>query len=404
VAEVMLKIKNHAPTFILTVTITAIASSPPAPRQSVENTKQLQGTLSLDRDTYFPGEVALFTVTVRNPESGLLEIPEPFSSVNGCFALRKLLEGGVALPLSAQPICPSRVAETSTQATAILGPSEQRQAILSSETLMSAMDAPAPPVLNRPGYYQLEYLYYYLHPSAVFRVVTPHLDASTVVQLQDVTYTDPNTGRNVRLPAYLHVLALRWNNQSYICVSQFPGSTAQAVSADAHGDFSGSDFPYVRIATSPEAVKSMNATVDAHDRLTVLWLDAAGHWQGQSVGASLAEPRPGTVQIGLDSTFEKVMPAGSRQFTATVIGSTDAALKWSVALAPGAPARAAAGVVNASGKYSAPANVTRAYQVILRARLQNDAARSAIAVLNLAPPKAMTQVYTGGAARSAEER
>jgi hypothetical protein len=185
----------------------------------------------------------------------------------------------------------------------------------------------------------------------------------------------------VRLPAYLHVFALRWNNQSYICVSQSPDSSGRTVTADSKGDFAGADFPYVRIASSAEAVKSINASVDEHDRLTAIWVDAAGHWQGKSLNGA-PEMEPGAVQIGLESTLERVAAADSRQFTATVIGTAETAVKWSVALAPGAPSGAVTGTVTASGKYSAPANASRPYQVIVKARV---AGRSAMAVVLLGP-------------------
>ena len=359
---------------VFLICLTACAAGLPAPKISVENTKQLQSTVSVDRDTYFPGEAAMFTVTVRNPGGAALEIP----STNGCFALRKVLEGGVSLPLSAQPICPSRVVENGPTTTS-LGGGEQRQSMLSSDTLVSAMEERSA-VLNRPGYYQLEYQYHYLHPSAVFHVVTPRLDAATVVKLQDVTYNDPNTGREVRIPAYAHVFALRWMNQSYICVSQSPDSSGRAVTADSKGDFEGADFPYVRIGTSAEAVKSIALSVDAHDRVTAMWVDAAGHWQGKSVNATAPDAEPRDVQIGLDSTLERVAPADTRQFTATVIGAAVTGVKWSVAVAQGAPAGAAAGTVSGAGRYAAPVNVARPYQVIVRARV---AGGSAIAVVNL---------------------
>ena len=398
---------DHAPILILAATFTAVAAGPPVSETTIENTRQLQSTLSLDRDTYFPGEAGFFTVTVRNPGSTPLEVPDPFSAGSSCFAMRKLLEGGTSIPLSTQPVCPSRVVETGAQTTAILAGGDQRQTIVSSDTLALALDAnataPGPPVLNRPGYYQVEYVYHHLHPSVVFRVVAPHLDADTVVRLQDVTYTDPNTGKPVRLPAYLHVLALRWNSQTFICVSQFPDSGGKGVSADARGDFPGAGFPYVRIATSQEPIRFLNATVDANDRLSVLWLDTAGHWQVQSFASALPEPEPGGVQIGLDSTCEKLSPSEGRQFNATIIGSADTILKWTVALAPGAPASAQTGAVSASGKYSAPASITRPYQVILRARSQADTAKSAIAVVTLSPPKAAAAALSGIAAKPAPE-
>src|SRR5437867_4198532 len=243
---------KHACILTITLTLSALSAGPTGqpPVTPVENTKELHSILGADRDTYFPGEAALFTLTLQNPKPSQLEIPAPFSSANGCFALRKVLDDGAVVTLSAQPICPSRVVDPTAPSTAILGGGEQRQASLSADTLASSLNATAQGqagrALNRPGYYQLEYLYYHAHPSVVFRVAQPHFEAGAVAKLQDIAYTDPGTGKVVKISPYVHAFAVRWNNQSFICVSQNPGSNDAPVTADARGNFAGGDFPYVR--------------------------------------------------------------------------------------------------------------------------------------------------------------
>ncbi|MBZ5618363.1 MAG: hypothetical protein LAQ69_06450 [Acidobacteriia bacterium] len=381
--------------------LTALSAGPPKlpPSAPLENTRQLQSTLSVDRDTYFSGEAAIFTLTVRNPASTPLEVPTLFSTANGCFVLTKRLEGGSPAPLSAKPICPFRLVETAAQATTRLASGEERQTTLSADALLSALGARAMSTgqfLNRPGYYQIEYVDTDPRPSAVFRVVAPHLDAAAVVKLQDVSYVDPATRRIVHMPAYRHVFALRWNNQSFICVSQAPDSRGRAVSADGRGDYAGADFPYVRVAVSPDSVTSIKATADAQDGLTVTWQDATSHWHLKLLGSAPPEPVPGAVQVGLDSTFERLNAAEARQFTATVIGSRNPNLRWSVSLGPGAPVGAQPGSVSASGMYAAPVTIARPYRVILTARSQADESRSAVAVVSLLTPAPVTASAEGG--------
>src|ERR1700723_3113924 len=42
------------------------------------NAAQLNIHLALDQTTYFPGEAASLTITVTNPTSNALQVPEPF--------------------------------------------------------------------------------------------------------------------------------------------------------------------------------------------------------------------------------------------------------------------------------------------------------------------------------------
>ena len=365
---------------------TPTGNSPKLPPSTPEeNAKPLQSTLTLDRDTYFSGEAGLFTLTVRNPASTPVAVPTPFSATSGCFSLARRLDGGDPAPLSAKPICPFRFIEARSSATTVLAGGEERQATLSSDTLISALQPWARNVgpLNRPGYYQVEYLDQSPRPSAVFRVVSPHLDAAAVVKLNDVTYTDPGTSQIVYVPAYRHVFALRWNNQTFICVSQAADSRDRVISADQRGDYTGGDFPYVRIATSSDPIRSITATADSQDHLTIAWQDSTFHWHMKLLGNGAADPVAGAIQVGLDSTFERLSAAEARQFTATVLGASNTNLKWSVSLAPGAPAGAQPGTVNAAGNYSAPAKITRPYRVILTARSLADDSRSAVAVVSL---------------------
>jgi len=382
---------KHLGTLTLALAMSALAASPTGQPSitPIENTKDLYTVLAADRDTYFPGEAALFTLTLRNPKAAPLEVPAPFSASNGCFALRKVMDDGSVTTLSAQPICPTRIVDPTAPSITMLNGGELRQASMSADTLAATLNASTPTaaarVLNRPGYYQLEYLYYHSHPSLVFRVATPRYEAGAVTKLQDIAYTDPGNGKSVKISAYVHAFALRFNNQSYICVSQNPELKDTLVAPDARGSFTGADFPYVRIATTQDSVKALTATVDGQDHVTIAWQDANGNWRNKVLENYPAGTDAGAVHIGLDPTAERLNAGSERQFNATAVGTENAGVKWSVTLGPGAPSDARPGVVNAGGLYTAPVNVSRPYTVIVKARSTADATKAAIAIVALTP-------------------
>jgi hypothetical protein len=290
-----------------------------------ESSKSLQTTVAADRETYFTGEAAVFTVTVRNTRPTAVEVPEPLAGGNGCFALKKRDERGSLAPVVAHPICPTRSAGDETPATTVLNSGEQRQSSVSADALTFGLnDASA---LNTPGHYQLEYLYNNTRSTVGFQVVAPHLDAGAVTKLRDVSYTDPDSGKAVHLSAYLHAFALRWNDQSYICVSEGPGADGNALVADHNGDYAGGDFPYVRIAATPDPVISIIVTTDAQNRLIVSWQDDRRVWRSRVLLAYPLDPARAMSQVRSDSTAEALNAAQNRQTAPEIARVSSAASK-----------------------------------------------------------------------------
>jgi hypothetical protein len=360
------------------------------PPTLLDNVRQLQVSLSPDRDTYFPGESAFFNLTLRNLKSTPLEVPPPLSADGGCFTLAKLSESGFPALLSTVPICPFRDSEMPA-ATTVIEVGGQRQMTISSDDLIPSLRSSAgnhPGVLNSPGYYQIDYQY--SHSSAVFRIVRPRLEAATVVRLQDVSRPDPKAG-NRRAAAYRHVFALRWRNESFICVSLFPTSRETAIVADTRGTYKGGDFPYVRIASSIDPVASMVVTANAQDHLVISWQDSNGVRHIKLFDTIRRDAEPGALHVALDPTYGKLSEGETQPFNATLIGSANTKVKWSVALTGGAPAGAEPGHVSSSGMYTAPAKIDRPYMVIIKASSQADTSKSALAMVSLLPT---TQKYT----------
>ena len=124
-----------------------------------------------------------------------------------------------ALPGSTDPICNSEVdADTPTT---IMQPGEQRQITLNSydhqfDRGLPAMGAGSVP--RQAGSFALSYGYWNAKP-VPFQVVLPRLEAAAMVQVADITETD-ETGKQVQFPGYMHVFAVEWEGQTFICVTR----------------------------------------------------------------------------------------------------------------------------------------------------------------------------------------
>ena len=409
---------------LLTVAFSALAASGALHAQSAEvlmsNTLQLKTSLSLDRTVYFPGEAALVTITVQNPTAGPLAALAPFSIATGCLDLVQLSRNAPAL-MSAERICSFRPVDSDTPTT-IFAAGEQRQRNFNSydpmfETGMYVLgDYEAVP--RGPGDYWLRYDFAN-GAEAAFRVVVPHVDAAAFARVPDGSYVDPITGATVPTEEYMHAFALRWNNQSFLCVTQSSTSMARIVAADPNGNFDpgGSPSEYFRVATSQNPVASISLTSDASGNLTLQWRDTLGTQQSMFLGTAPPAPTPRAVAVALDSIWVGMGSAQDQEFTGTVIGSSNTALTWTAALEENAPAGAQAGSVSSAGVYQAPERVTKPYNVVITARSQADPSAAALAFVSLgtqetvSTPAAPTgpasgasgaayQYSTGGAASS----
>jgi hypothetical protein len=166
------------------------------------NTQELQVQVTLDHPTYFPGEAAVVTITVTNPTSGPLPVLAPFSHDTGCLVTYNRPAGGPPSPYGADTVCdglPIAAHET------VIAAGAQAQIELNGCCEMFDFGGSGVDIPEAPGTYTINY-FYAGSGSAPFSVVVPHLDAAGVVQMQDMSYTDPTTGENVDQPSYMHLL------------------------------------------------------------------------------------------------------------------------------------------------------------------------------------------------------
>jgi hypothetical protein len=355
---------------------TLIAQTPVAP---VGTSGQLVSTITVDRGIYFPGEEAVLTLTARNAGSAPLAVASPFSAL-GCFGLSRISPSGTLVPLFGRPVCPLRLVESAGSKT-VLAPGEETRVTLNGEDLWPGASASTVP--GTSGYYQLTQGA--SGASAVFRIAMPRLEAATAVRIHDIVYDDPATKREVRLPAYMHVFSLRWNNQSFLCVGLSPSLRDKAVATDAAGNVTAVGVPYRRLATIAGPVASVSGTANAQDNLAIAWTDAKGASQTVLVASSRQEDAAEAVQVGLNLSFERLSEADTQQFTARVANAANRGVLWSVSLAPGAPAGVLPGAITAAGVYTAPAGIAKPYAVIIAAQSQADPSRSAMGVVALQP-------------------
>jgi hypothetical protein len=95
---------------------------------------------------------------------------------------------------------------------------------------------------------------------------------------------------------------------------------------------------------------------------------------------------PSDVSVTVSPAGATLAPLQTQQFTATVTGTANTAVTWSLALGEDAPPGADPGAIEASGLYSAPASVPVQYTVTVTARSQADASKTATASVTLSPP------------------
>lgn len=241
--------------------------------QLAANTSRLQIQVALDRPAYFPGEAAIVTVTVTNPTSGPLQVMVPFSATTGCMEIATQAPDGSLSPVGADR-CPPFAG--SSYPVTVMAAGEQRQLALSSYANRFDLGVESIPLPLVSGSYVVTYGYG-TSATAPFAVVVPHLEAQASAQVQDESSTDPATGATLTGPSYIHAFALRYNNQSYLCVSVSPDGSSGAVNADPSGNFLGSNGLWLkRIGVSANPVVAISETADSSGNITLQWQDSTG--------------------------------------------------------------------------------------------------------------------------------
>ncbi len=252
----------------------SVHGQPQAGHPMADNTAKIAVSIKMDRDVYFPGELYQATIEVTNPTSAPLLVEAPFQEY-GCVSVER--KAGDKLIPTQDPRMGGGCRDHGPAPTITLGPGERRQAVLDvfgfngtgwpSVTAGSGM-------LFDPGDYVLRYDYGG-GAQAPFAIVVPKLEADAVARVRDEMYSDRPDRRDPHpIPAYVQVIAFRWQDESYICVSQNSINDLWRPKPSEPSLLGLGSFK--RVATSQDPVSKLSATADADENLTIEWKTSSG--------------------------------------------------------------------------------------------------------------------------------
>ena len=138
------------------------------------------------------------------------------------------------------------------------------------------------------------------------------------------------------------------------------------------------------------------SSVPSPAQVTVTATSVADPSMSGSAVVTIAPP----VSVSISPVVAQVVTGSQKQFTATVTGTTNASVSWSI-IGSGCTG-AACGTITASGLYTAPSAVPSPPQVSVTATSVADATKSATASVTIIPPVSVTispttaQLLTGG--------
>ena len=273
IEETMMRLPLLLPAFWAASAMSGYCQGAPGTLQF--DTSNMKVTITLDRDTYLPGESAQVTFEVSNPSNTSVVSLVPFVWATGCLSTHR-------------DLCGYSPVDSSNLTT--FGPGESKRIVLNSydpafDIGPLVMQTGAAP--THPGKYRISYQYGNSTATAEYTVIPAKLEADTVARLHDFMDSDrPGWVPRAPVPEYVHVLALHADQLSYICVSQSaerrPDLVAMRSVLDQHPDFDdahvqvGLAVGFKRIATSLVPVASLSAVADPGENLTITWKDSEG--------------------------------------------------------------------------------------------------------------------------------
>jgi hypothetical protein len=271
--------------------VTMKASGQDSPRDTLSfDTSSMKIMVRMDRETYLPGEMAQITLEVTNPGSNPVETLKPFVWATGCLSSLRLF-------------CVSNPVDASNTAT--FAPGETKRIVLNSyDKAFDHGERVFPEhgtVGAKAGTYQFSYQYGNSTSTVGYTVAPTKLEADAVVRVHDLVHRRRGKEPADPIGMYAHVLALRSEGVSYICVSLDPVAQNQRVVLDEYLR-SDVDWDYLhagvslasplkRLATSAAPVVSLSASADHEENLAIQWTAADGK-QGEILYTEKFPARP----------------------------------------------------------------------------------------------------------------
>ena len=180
---------------------------PPALAGVVANSRKLVVTMSVDRDSYFPGEVVRLTMKALNPTAQIMEAFNPF--LRSCAVVDVLLKvrGGYG-PTSPHPRLESGLCWSAE--TAWLAPSQELRHEDSGRDLMA----------REPGDYRLNlsaWVPAYVDYTVVGPPVTEHLASAEISEGEALLQEGFKATYRYRRNVYAAIL--RWQSERFLAVT-----------------------------------------------------------------------------------------------------------------------------------------------------------------------------------------
>ena len=246
-----------------------------------DNLDQMQVVVTLDRTTpYFPGETATVTVTLTNPTSAPLEIPDPRAPEASAFAISK--RGGPGTKDKSEwstcepsdpipPDIPSTVILPGKSLTVAFHPEDK---LVTPWELYGEMPA-------EPGVYRLYYSLADETQPLEFEVGAPVLEASAIVPLQEFkTYQEKGMARPKTLQYAATIVAVRLAGEHLLLAAQDDAPTTYAVDTEEDGTLASAraqhGAPWVRLLTVPAKVTNLTGVADPSGMITLEYTTADG--------------------------------------------------------------------------------------------------------------------------------
>ena len=256
---------------------------------AVQNINKLEMTLTLDHAVYVPGEVMIFTVSVRNPTSQSLEIPNPFWPKRaGIDLLEKDSERARELHVEYMYLSPHPSSDFSPRddEKTLLQPFQtitesirSDEVVFSSGPVLPRMAAP-----DRPGAYRVIYSYA-PRAHADFTVAQPILERFTSIAFKAGERKNEQ-GKTEPVLQKINAIALAVGKQHLVLLTLLPTIRYPSIKTPIGGEWTNSDAmnfsPYERVAELTEPVTALELAPSTNaGKVLVRWSSASGE-RGES--------------------------------------------------------------------------------------------------------------------------
>jgi hypothetical protein len=243
----------------------------------IANYADLKVDISSDRTTYFPGEPGQITISIFNPTSAALEVPDVRNS--GAQGFDLLLKGFMTKPgtdwsTPQYPVGPPPLTVPST----FVQPGQR--ILLTFRTLdqnvQPWIDTGSMP--SSPGPYRLAYR---LGGSVDFEVGAPLVEVAAMATLHRTrTYWDDD-GNQISEPLAAVVLAAGLGGDHLLLIAgkDMPSTYQVETNPDQTLDAAQVGQPWIRLRSVKSRITSLKATADASDLITIQYTTSDGTTQ-----------------------------------------------------------------------------------------------------------------------------